>query len=187
MNYEVECKYRIEDAAGLSARLHSMGAEFGPTVEQVDCYFGHPARDFASTDEALRIRRSEGASFITYKGPRIDAATKTRRELELPLSGGTDGAARFGELLVALGFTAVAEVRKERRQALLDWQGQSVEIAWDRVDGVGEFLELELSADEAGLDAARQQIVTLAEALCPGPVERRSYLEMLLPAGRGRT
>ena len=44
-----------------------------------------PCRDFAQTDEALRIRTVGDTSFVTYKGPKLDATTKTRRELELPL------------------------------------------------------------------------------------------------------
>jgi adenylate cyclase class 2 len=178
MLYEVECKYRIEDTAGLRARLDALGAEWGGQIEQVDRYFAHPARDFARTDEALRIRRSGDELYITYKGPKVDATTKTRRELELPLA--SRAGAAFGELLLALGFNPVAEVSKKRHKAALNWQGQSVEVAWDRVDRVGEFLELELSADETGLDAARQHIATLADTLKLGQTERRSYLEMLL-------
>ena len=52
--------------------------------------------------------------------------------------------------------------------------------ALDEVDGLGTFVELELSADEASLDEARRTIVSLANELDLGPSERRSYLEMLL-------
>jgi adenylate cyclase class 2 len=61
-----------------------------------------------------------------------------------------------------------------------------VEIAWDEVDGVGQFLELELTADESDLDAARACIAALAERLSPGVAERRGYLEMLLDHVGGR-
>ena len=55
-----------------------------------------------------------------------------------------------------------------------------MEGALDEVDGVGSFVELELQADDAGLDAAKQKISKLAAELHLGPSERRSYLEMLL-------
>jgi adenylate cyclase, class 2 len=50
------------------------------------------------------------------------------------------------------------------------------------VDGVGTFVELELSADERTLDAARSCILSLARQLELSGAERRSYLELLLSA-----
>ena len=66
-------------------------------------------RDFAQTDEALRIRQVSGANQITYKGPKIDEATKTRREIEIPLAPGTDLVTKYQELLEAIGFRWAAE------------------------------------------------------------------------------
>src|SRR5205085_2625708 len=56
MQYEVEQKFRLSDLPGIDEKLRQLGAVDGPTVVQVDCYFRHPSRDFAQTDEALRIR-----------------------------------------------------------------------------------------------------------------------------------
>ncbi len=86
MPYEVEMKFPAADLAELESRLAGLGATIAAPQSEVDVYFAHPARDFAKTDEALRIRRKGSLNFITYKGPKIDAATKTRREIELPLS-----------------------------------------------------------------------------------------------------
>ncbi len=147
---------------------------------QSDLYFAHPARDFAQTDEALRIRRVGQHNFVTYKGPKIDQTTKTRREIELDLPAGDRGAADFQSLFEQLGFRTVAEVRKHRRTWLLDWQGHAVEAALDEVDRVGTFVELEITADEGGLDAARAALAALAAELQLTSGERRSYLELLL-------
>jgi adenylate cyclase class 2 len=180
MKYEVEQKFPIADAAAIERKLTELGGVFESPVEQVDRYFGHPARDFARTDEALRIRRSGEQNRITYKGPKIDAATKTRREIELPLAPGEQAAEDFSSLLEALGFRRVAEVRKRRRIAGLAWNGCEVEAALDEVEHVGQFLELELSADDQGLDAAKACLASLAEELGLESSERRSYLELLL-------
>jgi adenylate cyclase class 2 len=177
MQLEVEQKHRVEDAAALESRLAARGAKWGPPLEQADEYFAHPARDFAQTDEALRIRTVGPAGFVTYKGPKLDATTKTRRELELPLAATH---AEFAELLAALGFRSVMTVRKTRRPFELVHQGQSVHGAWDEVAGIGTFVELELTTDDAGLVAARECIASLAADLELGPSERRSYLELLL-------
>ena len=177
MNIEVEQKHRVADAAALMRRLADRGATLGAPLIQSDQYFNHPCRDFAQTDEALRIRTVGDESVVTYKGPKLDATTKTRRELELPLAAGH---AEFSELLAALGFKPVLTVRKSRRHFELDHQGQKVLGAWDEVDRVGTFVELELMADEAGLEEAKRIIASLAEELQLGPSERRSYLELLL-------
>lgn len=188
MRYEVEQKHRVDDVSALVAELVGRGVEMGPPAVQIDQYFAHPARDFAKTDEALRIRTFGGASFVTYKGPKLDTATKTRRELELPLAATDSDGTQFAELLGALGFVPVAIVRKSRRPFHISHQGHEVEGAFDEVDGVGTFVELELQSDDAGLDAAKSTISTLAAELKLGLHERRSYLEMLLlngPASRG--
>ena len=177
---EVEQKFAVDDFAAIEAKLAELGARIGPPVEQCDRYFAHPARNFAETDEALRIRRIGERSFITYKGPKLDATTKTRRELELPLAGGEAGAEQFTELLAALGFSPVGEVRKHRRQATLLWQDWPVEVVLDEVDEVGTFVEVELVVDESERESATAVVESLAAHLGLTQVEGRSYLEMLL-------
>jgi adenylate cyclase class 2 len=180
MQLEVEQKHRIKDLAALAARLSKCGVELGEPVQQSDQYFSHPSRDFAKTDEALRIRTVGDKSFVTYKGPKLDATTKTRRELELPLAASDADGSQFAKLLAALRFTPVATVRKQRRKFHVTHQGRDVEGALDEVVGVGSYIELELLADDANLKAAKHTIASLAAELELGPSERRSYLELLL-------
>src|SRR5262245_49585825 len=85
MNFEVEQKHRVDDPDALIQTLATRGAALGPAIEQADTYFAHPSRDFAKTDEALRIRMVAGDGVVTFKGPKLDATTKTRREIELPI------------------------------------------------------------------------------------------------------
>src|SRR5437867_1547125 len=89
MHYEVELKFWVDDQPALRRALLSLGAEAPSSQVQIDSYFEHPARSFAQTDEALRVRQVQSRCLITYKGPKIDAATKTRVELELELAPGT--------------------------------------------------------------------------------------------------
>jgi len=78
MQFEVEQKFPVADLADVENRLAALGATFVDEVVQVDRYFAHPSRDFAKTDEAIRIRQVGDANFITYNGPKIDTTTKTR-------------------------------------------------------------------------------------------------------------
>lgn len=181
MSIEVEQKYCIADTYALLEKLAAHGAQSKHIVQQVDTYFAHPSRDFAVTDEALRIRRVGESNFITYKGPKLDATTKTRREIEMPLASGASSADGYDALLQALSFERVAEVSKIRQSYQLECEGQSIEVSLDQVKGLGDYVELEIAvSDEAEIEAAKQQIETLAAELQLAGAERRSYLEMLL-------
>lgn len=179
-DYEVEQKFPVADHAALRQRLVELGATLVPPIEQADTYFAHPARDFAKTDEALRLRTVGERNWITYKGPKIDTQTKTRRELEVPLVAGPVARREYEELLAHLGFRPVATVRKRREVAALAWMGYEVEAALDLVEHVGPFVELETSADLAGLAGAKDVLASLARQLGLEGGERRSYLELLL-------
>jgi adenylate cyclase class 2 len=180
MTYEVEQKFPVGDTGQLIKKLADLDAVAAPSVEQVDRYYAHPARDFAATDEALRIRRVGEENFVTYKGPKLDRTTKTRREIELPLSSGESGFKGFVSLLEALGFGTVAEVRKTRRPFEIRWQNQLVQAALDDVTSVGTFVELELMAEADEVESAKACLASLAQHLQLPESERRSYLELLL-------
>jgi adenylate cyclase class 2 len=180
MTLEIEQKFRVTDRTALRDRLDAAGARFLAEVAQSDTYFAHPARDFATTDEALRIRTVGDDNCITYKGPKQPHAVKTRREVELPLASGAASAEQFEQLLSLLGFRAVATVRKRREEGSLAWQGHEVSIALDAVDGLGEFCEVELCVEQAEVAAAQQLVLTLADHLELRNVELRSYLGMIL-------
>jgi adenylate cyclase, class 2 len=186
MQYEVEQKFPVADMPALQERLIAIGATIGETQVEVDLYFTHPARDFAKSDEALRIRRIEAMNFITYKGPKVDITTKTRREIELPLPDGEQSAKDWGCLLEALSFEPVAEVLKWRRKARILWQNQAIECSLDNVQGLGEYCELELITNFADMEPAKACIAALAEKLGLKQSERRSYLELLLEGGGRR-
>ena len=137
-------------------------------------------RDFAQTDEALRIRSVGDQNWVTWKGPKIGSRTKTRREIELPLGDGTQTAEQLSEVLQILGFRSVTVVRKTRKLHELTRNGRRFEIALDEVDELGTFLEVELMADEADLKSAQDAVLELARELGLSQTEPRSYLGMLL-------
>jgi adenylate cyclase class 2 len=177
---EVEMKFPAGDLAELERRLRDQGAQYRETVHEADHYVNAPDRDFAKTDEALRLRRIGTANFVTYKGPKTDAQTKTRTEIEVPMAEGDKAAHDFLDLLIHLGYRPVAEVRKQRRTYRLQRHGFAVEVCLDDVQEVGHYVELEIVAPEAQLDPARAAIMELATALGLSGSERRSYLQLLL-------
>ena len=178
MKYEVEQKFPVADFDGVAAAITEVGGVLDEPETQVDTYLNHPGKDFAATDEALRIRQAGGRSFVTYKGPKVDAETKTRREIELPLAEGADVASQFVALFEALGFRAAGQVSKRRRCCHIAWEGFPVEVALDEVDEVGTFVELEIAAGEDDVPRATAALASLARRLRLNESERRSYLEL---------
>lgn len=191
--YEVEQKYPAEDFERIVVALQDKNAEQLAEVEQVDVYFAHPSRDFAATDEAFRIRTVGEQSYITYKGPKLDRTTKTRRELEMPLAADPSSGTQFEQILLALGFSRVAAVRKRRRAYRLQQGATAVEVALDDVAEVGRYVELEVAcadgddpeASGGQLEVARDVLQQLAGQFKLTDPERRSYLELLLAARNG--
>ena len=172
MSVEIEVKAYAEDLAVIEARLQRLGATFTGAVHQTDRYFTHPQRDFAQTDEALRIRIADDCAFMTYKGRKFDRLSKTREEIEIAVGN----AAAATRLLERLGFTPVAAVMKLRRTYELG----DYTICLDDVVGLGTFVEVE--AHGADIEQARDGALALLTQLELHRTERRSYLELLLEA-----
>jgi adenylate cyclase class 2 len=177
---EIEAKFPVSDHGEVQHQLRAWGAHFDEEREDADQYFNAPDRDFARTDEALRVRSIGPANLVTYKGPKTDALTKTRTEIEVPLAAGTPIAEEFGRLLVYLGYRPVAVVRKRRSIVHLKREEFDLEICLDNVDEVGRFVEVEILAPPEALEAARKVLLKVAADLGLKGQERRSYLEMLL-------
>jgi adenylate cyclase class 2 len=185
--YEVELKVR-GDHDRVRERLDEVGATALGTVTQEDTYFDAPDREFARTDEALRVRRERRPDgdrrvFLTYKGPLVDDQSKTREEAETRV----DDETAIRAVLDGLGYEAAATVRKERARYAID----DCIVTLDTVDGLGEFVEVEVESNGAietpgdpaeAIPALREAAVAVMDRLGLDPDEqiRTSYLGLLL-------
>lgn len=191
---EVELKFYVHEPEALRAKLESLRPSATSIESHCDTYFRHPCRDFAATREALRIRRvtthpNAGESVtelctearVTYKGPHLPGLVKARRELEWSLEPSDAGGSNLETLLIHLGFEPVASVKKQRRSSQLIRAGREVTIAFDEVENVGSFVEVEvLAVGEEDVAAAREVVSGLASELGLHSPETRSYLSLLL-------
>ncbi|MGM0590171.1 MAG: class IV adenylate cyclase [Halobacteriota archaeon] len=177
--YEVEVKLRADHDA-VRARLDDLGAAHLGVVEQRDTYYDAPHRDFAATDEALRLRTEtrlddgDTVTKMTYKGPLVDDASKSREEFETVLGNPDAGAG----ILDGLGFEPAAIVEKRRER--FELSGMTVTL--DAVDGLGEFVEVERAAPPERLAEVRERAfdVLCDLGLDPEDQIRTSYLGLLL-------
>lgn len=174
---EVEVKAKINSFEEMEERLAEIGAEKTKKEFQEDIYFNSPVVDFAKTDEALRIRttREDGNQniFITYKGPKIDAQSKTRKEIEM----GIEESQKCSDIFEAIGFEKVRTVRKNRQY----YSYGNFEISLDDVEGLNPYMEIEIELEDGDdYTQAQNSIFELFEKLgITDGFERTSYLELL--------
>ena len=174
---EVEVKAKINSFDEMRKKLDEIGAIKTKTEHQEDRYFNSPVKDFAQTDEALRIRETKSDEkhnlFITYKGPKIDAKSKTRQEVEMEI----EDAEKCSKIFKFLGFNEVRTVIKEREY----YSYENYEISLDNVHGLNPYMEIEISLeDDSDYIKAQESIFELFEKLeVRDGFERTSYLELL--------
>ncbi len=168
---EIEVKARA-DHEQAKAVLTGMGADYIGVQHHYDTYFNAPHRDFANTDEALRIRSVDGRSVLTYKGKKLDTTTKTRREIETEVDGSS---AR--SILLSLGFYESGVVKKTREV----FRFKGLTICLDKVKDIGEFIEVEVTA-ESEIEFHNERIFAFLKKFGIDEKDsiRTSYLEMVL-------
>ena len=175
-SFEVETKVVLPECGyiqRLREKLVSLGCTFEKHVVEEDVYYQHPCRDFAKTDEALRIRVVGDKVELTYKGPkkRVEGGVKAREEISISIASQFEHAKM---LLEKLGFKEVMVVRKKRDY----YNCGDVVVSLDQVEKLGCFVELEYR----GRGNASSRLEEVIEKLGLGGLERTtlSYLELLL-------
>ncbi|HUV61185.1 MAG TPA: class IV adenylate cyclase [Thermoplasmata archaeon] len=168
---EVEVKFRSPGNDLVIEALKRLGAERLTEESIEDVYYGHPSRDFGSSDEAVRLRRRPDSAELTYKGPRMTSSSaKAREELSMVVSD----ALSAGRILERLGFSELISVRKRRTTYLMD----TLKVDVDEVEGLGQFVELELMTEDV---AKAEKLLGSARSELPlGDEVKETYLEMLL-------
>ena len=172
---EIEVKARVDDTRRMERKIIALGATPVGIEDQADTYYNSKYNDFEKTDEALRIRVRDGGCFLTYKGPKMDKVSKTRKEYQVE----ANDANNMGSILSSLGFSPVATVTKRRKNFRLG----NFFIALDEVRNLGYFIEIEISVkDSRNYEEKVESIFKFIEKLgiSRNDTIRSSYLEMVL-------
>ena len=202
---EVEIKLPVYRRSITEKELSRIGFIPGDLIRESDIYFTSDFHDFMKQDEALRIRTSENLTkgtascVLTFKGPKIDSVSMTRKELET----GVENADICRDILLSLGYQTLAPVKKLRQYYHLDIQsGQEqnknlrfhtcadqndihsscIHACVDQVEHLGSFLELEILVEkEASRPYALKKIEAILDDLgySMADTTRYSYLCML--------
>lgn len=180
---EVENKYAAPDASALKAKLEELGAKPSPQTHQVDAYYNAPHRDFLAPEaisEWFRIRTEERGSSVNFKvWHPIDAVTKTHAD---EYESKVEDPEAIRRMFEALGFTPLVTVDKAREE----WTLPTVEVVFDHVKDVGDFVEFEFKGEAENVEDARAQLTSFIESLGVelGDTVNRGYPHILL--GRDR-
>ncbi len=166
----IEVEVKARSPPDIESKIIKLGGELMGVENHLDLYFNSPSRDFARTDEALRIRIKEAGAHLTYKGPKLDSETKSRRELTVRV----DDARVLESILESVGFFRAAVVKKRRTKYAL---GEAV-LAVDDVEGLGTFIEVELSGGE-DWEVQKGEALEILARLGLAESIRESYLELL--------
>ena len=191
---EVEVKIQISDPKSLRDKLKHLEGIYKLSLIHEDIYYNMPTglRDFAKTDEALRIRSSKEYKkgekpktekeicYLTYKGKKLDQISKSRHEIELRL----ENANYMKEILANLGFREIITVKKERELYEFEHMGNKIEALIDYLPVLNSyFLEVELTAQSnEELSEKRDQLFHFLTEL--GYTQKdsitESYLELII-------
>jgi|SRR5208337_2117291 len=170
---EVELKVRIPSLDPVREELTRKNAQFRGRVHEHDIYYNAPHRDFALTDEAVRVRYTDDRAVVTYKGPKIRKyGLKAREELNFAVESGEG----FETMLARLGFTRTTEVNKWRENYTLG----TASISLDTVEELGTFAEIEVIARDENENPTATIEEIAKEIGADGEPILESYLELLL-------
>ncbi|MER6944160.1 class IV adenylate cyclase [Nonomuraea sp. NPDC000554] len=177
---EVEQKYALADRSRLKSALEALGAQPRPAVRQVDTYYNGAERDFLASEvvsEWLRLRQSGQGDSINFKRWHpLDAVRKSHAD---EYESGVADIEAMRLMLDALGHTVMVVVAKTREEWTVPG---TVEVAFDTVEGAGQFVEFEFKGDAVDADDANAQLDAFVTALGVELGERvhRGYPHMLL-------
>jgi len=170
---EIELKVSVPSLDPVRDHLVRRHARSLGRVHEHDRYYNAPHRDFAVTDEAVRVRYTDDHAVVTYKGPKLQKfELKAREELNFAVESGE----AFETMLARLGFTLTTNVNKWRETYALD----GATISLDTVEELGTFVEIEVITENEN-DNPTERITLLAHEIgVTGEPILASYLELLL-------
>lgn len=179
---EVEVKIPVCSLEDTIKRLEQDGFCLAGTCREEDVYYNSAHYDLREHDKALRIRwvtdldTGKTRAEFNCKGPKLDQVSVSRMELEMHL----ETPEILERILEELTFLPVpCAVRKTR---FTYTRGGRVTVAVDRVEGLGNYLELEIIGQgEEQRPACLKEIEAVMKELGYEQKDtiRTSYLSML--------
>lgn len=175
---EIELKARVRDHGSVESRLSTFMTYGGP-IDKRDEYWSIPLAVPSSSGPGFRFRlRCEpGSDTVTFKEKTYTSTVEINKETEF----GVADAAAFRAFLAKM--SAKLLYRKSKKGGL--WRGSDGIIAeLVRVEGLGEYLEVEILCEEnpsADVDRVKKRLIAVIErcGLPASDIEPRPYSQLL--------
>lgn len=134
---EVEVKIRVKNLDKIEKYLTGLGAKLDKQVRQEDTVFRHKSE--RSIDKkpgivVLRLRKQNGKTIFTLKKELSHELDNIEKEFDV------SDFQNAKDSLGLMNYVVVVEVRKNRKQ----YKYKDFTICLDKVDGLGEFIEVEI-------------------------------------------
>ncbi|MBD3273362.1 class IV adenylate cyclase [Candidatus Dependentiae bacterium] len=168
MQKEVEIKIKIDaKQQGLLKKWLESNAKFIGDLKITDYYLNNPESSFYFDSKKgykealnfLRLRKSEKKNFITFKKRNIDENDKTISVEELETTIGDINKAL--QIFRQLNLLEITEIQKQRTVYNYD----IFEIVFDKVERLGDFVEIELKNYSGDVNSGIQKIYKLLKSI----------------------
>ena len=153
MNIEVEIKVKVDNLQEIKRKVAERG-KLIKAIRQIDDYYVPCHRDFFKQKpdpiEWLRIRTNPDKVVFEYDlsiNKKADGDQECAEEYETEISNPEE----FKKILSFLNFEKVVTVDKQREY----WMCGDIEVALDKIDGLGSFIEAEAKGDFESLAHAK--------------------------------
>ncbi len=133
---EIEVKLPCADLAGTRGKISEAGGRLlAPLHFESNDLFDNERGSLAAAGCALRLRRTDATTLLTFKGPaRFESGVKVRPECET----GVSDASQAEAILAGLGLARRFRYEKRREE----WETEGCAIALDETP-IGNFVEVE--------------------------------------------
>lgn len=151
MAIETEIKFRVDDPAGLAARLEAAGfRQETPREFESNVLFDTPDRQMRARTEILRIRSYAGRWTVTHKRVPDSGVGEDRHKHRVETETEVADGQVLGDVFLALGLVAAFRYEKWRSE----WSDGEGHCVVDETP-IGNFAELEGTAEWIDGAAAR--------------------------------
>ncbi|MFA6495274.1 MAG: class IV adenylate cyclase [Candidatus Paceibacterota bacterium] len=181
---EIEIKLRVKNINQIEEELARQGCTLSSPIRQHDIVYSLKGsrNEFERSQEGdniIRIRRQDDKTELTLKQQRSNESDNLEYESEVKNPDAVH------QMLLLLNWYPMTEVKKTRRKGKLG----VYEICLDRVEELGDFVEIENLVDEnADPELVRQELFAVAASfgLSPADEETRGYDTQIFQLHHGK-
>ncbi len=174
---EIELRFKVKNLASIEKKLQNLQAKFVKEKKQIDKYFGEISLyKKVNYSFLLRVRIEADKVFLTYKGDNFKKAG-VWQEYDFLIEDEN----KAESMIRDMGFEEVIIVEKYRKEYTLN----NLTICLDRIEGLGEFVEIEYLDDKNDSKQKHQELIEKLE-INESRIIHRGYVTMLLEKSQSK-